>query len=170
MDLSSDKGFAFCVKRDKVVRPRTVPKNGTVIDAGRKAVMKAIRAARKRAGLTQEKAAELRGHATSTISRWETGGVPQSWDELDRYANDLGQSIVLRFGPDTDEEPPPKWAGAMESRIVSEVVANREALYAALAADLVKAQLGRLPRRDEPHDGKQDQPPAGAGPTPGPST
>ena len=136
--------------------------------------MDAIRAARKNAGLTQEKAAERltqqkaerRNVATSTISRWETGGVPQSWEELEAYARALDQAIVLRFGPDTDEEPPPNWAGAMESRIVSEVVANREALYAALAQDLVDAQLGRTQPPDEPPDGKPGRPPGGVGPMP----
>ena len=163
------------MKRDKVVHPRTVPKNGTVIDSGRRTATNAIRAARKKAGLTQEKAAELRGHATSTISRWETGGVPQSWDELERYANDLGQAIVLRFGPDATKEPPPKWAGAMEDRIVSEVQANRATITEALAvtfaewADRIDRER-REGNADATPDGTGDQPPGAAEPKPEPAT
>jgi transcriptional regulator with XRE-family HTH domain len=134
IDMSSRKGFAFCVKRDKVVRPSTTPKSGAVIDAGRKAAMTAIREARLRAELTQEKAAALRGHATSTISRWETGALPQTWQELDEYAKALGQPIVLSFGAEREEAHPgePEWASAMESRIVGELQLYRQLIESIL--------------------------------------
>jgi transcriptional regulator with XRE-family HTH domain len=171
------------VKRDKVVHPRTVPKNGTVIDSGRRTATDAIRAARKRAGLTQEKAAERltqqkakrRSVAASTISYWESGRMPQSWSELERYAKALGQPIVLRFGPDATKEPPPEWAGAMERRIVSEVQANRETITEALAAAFAEwadrtDRAQREGNADATLDGTEDQPPGGAAPKPGPAT
>ena len=112
MDLSSAKGIAICVKRVRVLRPGTTPKKtGDVIDAA----ATAIRDARIRAGLTQEKAAGLRGHATSTISRWESGGLPQTWEQLDQYAKALGQPIVLRFGHKEESLPQSlDWGRLME--------------------------------------------------------
>lgn len=160
------------MKRDRVVRPRTRPKAEDVIDTDRAAVKQAIRGARKRAGLTQEQAAAKRGYATSTISHWESGLLPKTWDELSRYAHALGQAIVLRFGPDTDEEPPPDWAGAMEKRIVSEVRANRVMLMDALAAGFAEQAERELDEGndDGEPDETSDQPPEGAGPQPSPAS
>jgi transcriptional regulator with XRE-family HTH domain len=158
------------MKRNKVVRPRTRPKTEDVIDVSRKAAATAIRDARVRAGLTQEKAAGLRGHATSTISRWESGGLPNTWDELHQYATALGQPIVLKFGKAKDD-PRPKWAGAMEKRIVSEVASNRTVLLEALALGFAEQARRRLAEDndDEGPDGNEDQPPGGVGPKPAPA-
>lgn len=122
MDVSSAKGYADCVKRDRVVRPSTTPKSGAVIDTGRVAATSAIRDARIQAGLTQEKAAALQGVATSTISRWENGGLPQTWKELHEYATALGQPIVLSFGPDTTKEPAPEWARELAEQTAQRVI------------------------------------------------
>jgi transcriptional regulator with XRE-family HTH domain len=126
--------------------------------------------------LTQEKAAARRGHATSTISRWETGGLPQTWNELHEYAKALGQEIVLRFGPaNTTKEPPPEWARAIESRIVSEVQVNRETIIEALAVAFAEwadrtDRAQREGNADAKPDGIEDQPPGEAAQKPGPAT
>lgn len=103
--MSSGKGFAFCVKRDRVVRQRTG--QGTVIGPHR--ATEAIRAARIRAGLTLAQAAE--GVAdNSTVQRWEKGSIPSSWQVLDDYARRIGQTITLTFGVNDEEAAPPRWA------------------------------------------------------------
>ena len=100
------------------------------------------------------------GHEVSdrTVDRWKAGTSKPSKGHL--------QAIRELVGADTTKEPPPDWAGAMEERIVSEVVANREALYASLAQALVDASIGRTPPPAAPPGGKPGRPPGGAGPKP----
>ena len=125
-----------------------------MIGAGREAVVRAIRDARTRAGLTQEKAAALRSHATSTISRWETGGMPNNWDDLNEYAHALGQPITLHFGPQTKEAPPPQWAtGLVEDVPAIRADVERVATELAILRALLEArQSGLLPPGDDPVD------------------
>lgn len=96
-----------------------------------------------------------------TVNRWASG------TEMPGIARRM---VMALFGhePDTTKAPPPEWAGAMESRIVSEVRVNRAALYRELAEQAATEALrraGLLP--EEPLDGTEDQPPASAGPTRG---
>lgn len=118
-----------------------------MIEQGRSAAI-AIRNARKRAGLTQEQAAALRGHATSTISRWETGGLPQTWEELARYANALGESIVIQFGPKKKSAPAeaeaPKWAVNLTDKIVRTIQNDRLANRATEANEIAAAVAASL--------------------------
>lgn len=118
-----------------------------MIEQGRSAAI-AIRNARKRAGLTQEQAAALRGHATSTISRWETGGLPQTWEELARYANALGESIVIQFGPKKKSAPAeaeaPKWAVNLTDKIVRAIQNDRLANRATEANEIAAAVAASL--------------------------
>lgn len=93
------KGFAFCVKRDRVVRRRTTSKKVTV----RHPAIQAIREARIRAGKTLEQAAGEK--APSTIQRWEQGSMPRSWWELENYAAAIGQPITLIFGANETAAP-----------------------------------------------------------------
>lgn len=151
--MSSAKGIAFCVKRSRVVRPSTSKSVEKVVAKQASSVAEAIRDARKAAGLTQEKAAALRGHATSTISRWETGGLPQTWEELSHYAFALNQPIVLRFGPGAETEPPePEWVerlliGVMALEKRSDISGEElEAAEAEAIAYLAAAQQRRLRR------------------------
>jgi hypothetical protein len=108
---------------------------------------------------------------------WVADQVGVTRQQVDRWKN--GHFVTLRrlhqvaeavrsLLPEHEETPRPKWAGEMEQRIVSEVVANRETLYAALAQDLVNAQLGRAQPPDGRRDGTQDPPPEGAARTPTP--
>lgn len=100
-----------------------------MIDAGRRAAT-AIRDARVLAGLTQEKAAALREHATSTVSRWESGGLPQTWEELHQYAKALGQPIVLEFGPGTKKPAAePRWVRRLEKKL-DEIHARQDTIMA----------------------------------------
>ena len=129
-----------------------------MIGADRNAVIQAIRAARTRAGLTQEAAAALTHHATSTISRWETGGLPNRWDDLIQYAHAMNQKIILEFGhdPDTTKAPPPEWARAMEQRLTEAILANREAVVQTLAEVTarygVERALASQPHGEPPPD------------------
>jgi len=114
-----------------------------VIGTDPEAVIGAIRDARKRAGLTQEQAAALRGHATSTISRWETGGLPQTWEELSRYAYALNETIVLTFGHhETKEALPPQWARGLADEILSAVQAASAEPALERIVDRLVARLG----------------------------
>lgn len=136
--LSTRKGLAFCVKRDRVVRQRTG--QGTVIGPHR--ATEAIRAARIRAGLTLAQAAE--GVAdNSTVQRWEKGSIPSSWQVLDDYARRIGPTITLTFGVNDEEAAPPRWAerllaGVMaleeEGQLSDEDVARAQARAAAYLA------------------------------------
>ena len=149
IDMSSAKGLSFCVTRDRVVRPDNIPGAEDVIGTDREAVIREFREARTRAGLTQEQAAGLRkNRATSTISRWESGGLPNSWDDLSEYAHALGQEIVLRFGPHK-EAAPPDWAerllaGVFALEAKGGISADElEAAQARVAAYLVVARRAR---------------------------
>jgi transcriptional regulator with XRE-family HTH domain len=163
MDVSSAKGFAFCVKRGRVrksvVRPSTTQKGKSVVGTDREAVIKAIRGARTRAGLTQEQAAALRPRrATSTISRWETGGMPITWDELIEYAYALNEPITLRFGPDTTKEAPP-WA----EPLVADVTAIRRGVESeAIGLAALRALLEAIQEQQEPPDDDSVDDPAPA--------
>jgi transcriptional regulator with XRE-family HTH domain len=106
------------------------------------------------------------GVSAQTVTNWARGKHP-SQTRLTQVRALYGLPVTPR---DTTKEPPPEWAGAMESRIISEVVANREALYARLADEAALKALrraGLLP--DEPPDGTLDRPPGGAGPKPRPT-
>lgn len=144
------------MKRDKVVRTRNAPKGGPVIDVGRRAAMEAIKDARRRAGLTQEQAAAKLGHATSTISRWETGGLPQSWDQLTAYANALDQAIVLNFGP-AQQESPPAWAEGLATK------AAEEAITRIVPPDLLDAARRLIERLEATPQPPPEAPPEGGG-------
>ena len=116
------------------------------------------------------KVAKVVGRDRTTVHRWTEGNI--EWDGLAALASGTRQDIVITFpahGRPTAQtkEPPPEWAGAMEERIVSEVVANREALYARLADEAAVRALrraGLLP--DAPPAGRPGRPPGGAGPNP----
>ena len=102
------------------VRPRTTRKaSNPVVPSSEGAAARARQAlydARIRAGLTQEDASGKR--STSTLSRWESGVHEPSWAELDAYAHELGEPIILRFGPEpTNEAAPPAWAQRLERKL-----------------------------------------------------
>lgn len=172
------------MKRDKVVRLGTT-KDEDVIGADRNAVIQAIRAARTRARLTQEAAAALTHHATSTISRWETGGLPNKWDDLIEYAHAMNQQIVLEFGPSPDatKEPPPEWAGVLMARdelaayvdqakdeVLNAIDAGRNDLIDAIAQRVAELAAQKLDREndEEGHDGNPDRLPGSQEPPPAP--
>jgi transcriptional regulator with XRE-family HTH domain len=161
MDMSSGFGLSFCVKRatipHSVVHPRTTKRLEALIGADRRAVIQAIRDARTRAGLTQEKAAALRSHATSTISRWETGGMPNDWAELAAYAHALRQPITLHFGPHAKEAAPPDWAKRLQDRI--DQIAKRVGVTPdeeQSAVDATTAGLKSLPIGETPDHPEED--------------
>lgn len=137
------------MKRDTVVTTGTVETEETVIGADAAAVVKAIRDARQHAGLTQEQAAALRGHATSTISRWESGGLPHTWEDLSRYAHALGEPIVLRFGPQTKEAPTPEWATRLANKTAEKIIGALTIPSDALADALADRLIAMLAPPDE---------------------
>lgn len=117
--------------------------------------------------------AGLRGR--QTLNEWFTGrrdvylgSLEQLATALDVRRVDLVAAYDGVIAPEQQETPPPRWAGEMEARIVSELVANREALYEALAQELVSAQLARVGLPDEQHNGTPDQPQAAAARPPAP--
>jgi hypothetical protein len=111
---------------------------------------------------------------------WVAGQVGVTRQQVDRWKN--GHYVTLRrlhqvseavrsLLPEHEETAAPAWAADMESRIVSEVRANRETLYARLADEAAGKALrlaGLLPT--EPTDETPDQPPGSAGPSQGPTT
>src|ERR1051325_10732644 len=117
--------------------------------ADREAARAAIRAARLRAGLTREQAAARIGHETSTVSRWEGGSHPKTWEELSEYAHRLDQEIVLRFGPPGSSAPP--WAQELRAEMqliataMLSIILPPEQLDA--AADRLQAYLEQRRRR-----------------------
>ena len=94
-----------------------------------------LRDARLRAAKTQEDASAV--HSTSTISRWETGKHAPSWDDLDAYAHELGQTIRLLFGPDIEVEAAPDWERLMRTvdAIADRVGVTLEERVASAAVD-----------------------------------
>lgn len=120
-----------------------------------------LRDARLRAAKTQEDASEV--HSTSTISRWETGKHAPSWDDLDAYARELGQSITLSFGIHQDaEERPPAWAEGL----VADVTAIRglgEGLTRELAVLRAIAEASATLTPPLPSDRADAQPPPRTG-------
>ena len=114
----------------------------------------------------------IQNHAKAsrdTVAAWRRGRAPRD-DQWRRFIGAYNR--WLRGTPATEEEPPPDWAGAMEERIVSEVLVNREVLLEALAAgfaERAERELGE-DSDDEGPDGTGDQPPGGAGPKPKPAT
>lgn len=171
IDMSSKKGFAFCVKRDRVqgsvVHRRTTNKDEAVIGTDREAVIQAIREARKRAGLTQEQAAALAGRATSTISRWESGALPNTWDDLISYAHALNQPMSFRFGRNEEAPQPPKWAEGLERRLAGELQLNRRLIESLLPSEML-TNADELIRRLEAQLRTRGEAPPGKTGSPGP--
>jgi hypothetical protein len=98
-----------------------------------------------------------------TLNRWvrQRKEVPAAVEHI----------VFELFGISGQQETPPPWAEAMQATIVSEVQANRAALYARLADEAaVKAlqRAGLLP--NEPTDETPDQPPGAVGPSQEPIT
>lgn len=121
------------------------------------------------------KVARVVGRNRTTVHRWTEGNI--EWDGLAALASGTRRNIVITFpahGSPTvkAKEPPPEWAGAMEQRIVSEVVANRDVLMEALASWFAE-QAGRELHEDNDDEeprGTGDRPPGGAGPKPRPAS
>jgi transcriptional regulator with XRE-family HTH domain len=115
----------------------------------------------------------------NTLYNWEGGVTAPALDELEKVARtlDVPLSVLVDAwsGRQQKKEPPPKWAGAMEQRIVSEVQANRATITEALAvtfaewADRIDRER-REGNADATPDGTGDQPPGGAEPEPEPAT
>lgn len=100
-----------------------------------------------------------------TVNRWARGR------EMPRIAERM---ILALFGHDPDttkEAAPPQWAERLETRIISEVRANREVLIEALAVGFAEQAARELDADsdDEGPHGIADQPLGGAGPKPRPA-
>jgi transcriptional regulator with XRE-family HTH domain len=98
-------------RRGPVVAPRPAPQRGAEAFAryerARASIMvgSAVRAARRRAGLSQVELARRAGTSQPSIARLERGMVSPTVISLDRIARALGAELVIDF------EAPPSGAG-----------------------------------------------------------
>lgn len=84
------------------------------------------------------KVAAAVGADRTTVHRWMKGNVPI--DKLELLAQRLGEPLVLRFGPVTDEEaPPPAWARELTDEIRDEIAQTRELVVSSLAVRTAEA-------------------------------
>ena len=67
----------------------------------------AVRAARRKAGVSQAELAQRTGTSQPSIARLEKGQVSPTVITLDRIARALGSELIIDFEPQT-EEPPAK--------------------------------------------------------------
>lgn len=106
--------------------------------------------------------------STQAVINWSEGKHP-SQARLDQIRELYGLPVAPQG---TTKDPRPEWAGEMESRIVSEVQANRAALMEALAAAFAEWAARELDEDndDEGLGGTSDRPSTGAGPKPRPAT
>jgi transcriptional regulator with XRE-family HTH domain len=63
----------------------------------------AVRAARRRAGMSQNELAERAGTSQPSIARLEKGQVSPTVITLDRVARALGTELVIDFEPTSDD-------------------------------------------------------------------
>jgi transcriptional regulator with XRE-family HTH domain len=69
----------------------------------RRASGRRIRAARQRAGLTQQRLAEAIGAGRVTVVRWEHGQQEPSIHQAAELAKALGMSLDQLFGPEEED-------------------------------------------------------------------
>jgi len=67
----------------------------------------AVRAARRRAGMSQSELAARAGTSQPSVARLEKGLVSPTVISLDRIARALGTDLVIDFEPRTDVATPP---------------------------------------------------------------
>src|ERR1700726_1018681 len=111
--MSTTTGRARPTTKSRVTRPPRRPATGRGADAfaryerARTSIMvgSAVRAARRRAGVSQVELAERAGTSQPSIARLEKGQVSPTVITLDRIARALGTDLVIDFEPQPGPRP-----------------------------------------------------------------
>ena len=106
-----------------------------------------MRAARKRAGMTQSSLAEVVGVAAPTLNRWETGSAQAPFDKAEAIARALGIEAWTLFAPESAlaARRPPTPAEALE---VLAVALRSDMLYQATSGSNIKGVAGLMNQYD----------------------